>query len=333
MKKLLLASLFLALAFSTSAQTNNFYFDFGRHDNTNGHATANPDANGNYWNNIGTVTNGFSLPNLINSINITSSYSLVVSGAGFDFNGILNGGLRTPFASQFSGNEDFAINTVTEDYFFTTLASNGPSVEFSGLNSLKKYRFKIFGCRNTNSLRTSQYTLQGAGSAVTGTLNTSSVAGLGGIVYISSTVTYPTTLNIDYKLASETGFTQAVTFYGNNSSAYYSDYVLPDANNKIKLSLTVVTGGFAYINAIKMEEYDVSTNNITPSDNVNIKINKAQGKVLIDGTCSKVDIYTVFGVIVLTYNNMSDSEIDITKLNKGIYVLVIDGKNRFKFSY
>jgi hypothetical protein len=333
MKKLLLASLFLVLVVSISAQTNIFYFDFGRHDNTNGHATTNPDTNGNYWNNVGTVTSGYSLPNLINSINTTSAYSLAVTGAGFDFNGILNGGLRTPYASQFSGNEDFTISSVTEDYFFTTLTSNGPSVEFSGLNSLKKYRFKIFGCRNTNSLRTSQYTLQGAGSAVTGTLNTSSVTGLGGPVYISSTVTYPATFNIDYKLASEIGFTQAVTFYGNNSSVYYSDYVLPDANNKIKLSLTVVTGGFAYINAIKMEEYDVSTNNITPSENVNFKINKTQGKVMIDGTCSKVDIYDVSGVRVVTYNKMNDSEIDISKLNKGIYVLVIDGKNRFKFSY
>jgi len=82
-----------------------------------------------------------------------------------------------------------------------------------------------------------------------------------------------------------------------------------------------------------MEEYDVSTNNITPSENVNFKINKTHGKVMIDGTCSKVDIYAVSGVRVLTYNKMNDSGIDITKLNKGIYVLVIDGKNRFKFSY
>lgn len=333
MKKNLLTLLFLTTALSFYAQTAIFYFDFGRHDNTNGHATINPDANGNYWNNVGTVTNGYTLPNLISSTNSASTYSLGVTASGFDFNGILNGGLRTPYATQFAGNEDFAISTVTEDYFFTTLTSNGPSIEFAGLNSLKKYRFKIFGCRNTNSLRTSQYTLQGAGNAVTGTLNTSSVAGLGGTVYISSTVTYPTTLNIDYKLASETGFTQAVTFYGNNSSVYYSDYVLPDANNKIKLSLTVVTGGFAYINAIKMEEYDVSTKLPSSTKMSGISVDKVQGKVFIQGNCTSADIYTLSGVKVLTKRISGDTGIDISSLAKGVYVLVLDNTKRFKISY
>ena len=32
--------------------------DFGRHDNTNGHATVSPDVNGNHWNNLSPTSGG-----------------------------------------------------------------------------------------------------------------------------------------------------------------------------------------------------------------------------------------------------------------------------------
>jgi len=261
MKKLhvLLFGLFICLL-SLNAQTlsQKFYFDFGKHDNINGEATVNPDKNGNYWNNVGTVTVNYSQPNLINSTNSASSLALTVTGSSFDYNGILNGGLLTPYESQLVGNEDLAINTATEDYFFTTLTANGPSIEFSGLNPAKKYKFKIFGSRNSASLRTSQYVFQGAGSPITATLSTSTVAGLGGLVYTKSTYSPSTnTRNQDYSLTNVSPYTVQNTYYGNNSTVYASDYIAPDVNNKIKITLTVVTGGFAYINCLKMEEYSV----------------------------------------------------------------------------
>lgn len=336
MKKTLLASLLTLIVISVSSQTpsQKFYFDFGRHDTTNGEATINADINGNYWNNVGTITVNYNLPNIINSTNTSTTLALTITGANFDYNGILNGGLRTPYASQFVGNEDFAINTVTEDYFFTTLTSNGPAIEFSGLNSTKKYRFKIFGCRNSNSLRTSQYTFQGGGTAVSGTLNTSTVTGLGGTVYIDPAVSYPTNLNINYKLASETGFTQAVTFYGNNSSVYTSDYIVPDTNNKIKVSLTVVTGGFAYINAIKIEEFNNGTTDVSDKINNQLRVypSRTSDVLHVEGEKNNVDIYSISGTKLISYKETCLSTVNVSKLSKGMYLLVVDGTETFKFT-
>lgn len=271
-----LVFLFCSIGFQAQTLQQKFLFDFGRHDGINGEATSIPDGKGNYWNNVGTNTVNYSLPKLINSAKVESTLALTITNANFDYNGILNGGLLTPFESQLVGNEDFAINTATEDYFFTTLTANGPSIEFSGLNPTKKYKFKIFGSRNSASLRTSQYVFQGSGTAITATLNTSTVAGLGNLVYTRSTYSPSTnTRNQDYSLTSVSPYTFQNTYYGNNSSVYVTDFIVPDVNNKIKLTLTVAAGGFAYINCMKIEEYSfdqvdanaisISGNNITSS--------------------------------------------------------------------
>ena len=248
---------------STLSVNQNLFFDFGPNETTNGDVTVNPDVNGNYWNNItpsaggAGVTNGTSYSSLINSSNSATSYGLAFTAAGFITNGKLNGGLLSAYASQFGSNSELAISTATEDYIYTGATTNGPVITFSGLNTSKRYRFKIFGCRNSNTDRAGQYTLQGAGTATVGTLQSSTLAGLGGTVYIDAATSYPANLNVSYTLTSSGSNTQAVTYYGNNSSVYYSGLIQPDGSGNVTLTAisTTPTQAFAYINALKIEEY------------------------------------------------------------------------------
>ena len=252
--------------FTIAGITQNFYFDFGPKDGTNGDETINPDTNGNYWNNISNNTGGAVMPlstfsGLKNSKNATSGYSLTFSGTQFTTNGKLHGGLLSPYTSQIAYNSDLAIASATEDYIYTQAQTNGPVITFSGLNTSKKYKFKIFGSRNVSSNRTTQYTLQGDGAAVTGTLATSTApTGLGGTVYINSSITYPTANNstVSYTLTSQGSNTQAVTYYGNNSSVYASGFMTPGSSGTITLTtVTTAAASYAYINALKIEEYDM----------------------------------------------------------------------------
>lgn len=340
MKKTVLSILFATALFSASAQTaeRKFYFDFGPNDVTNGNVTANPDLNSNHWNNIIVATLDYTSPDLINSAGTTSTLALKITATGFSTSsGIRQGGLTTPYASQFTGNEDFAINTATQDYFWTSLGTNGPSIEFSGLNPAKKYRFKILGSRNSNTDRTSKYTFQGAGTAVFGTHNTSSVAGLGGSVYTSNLVTYnpATTARIqDYSLTSVEPFTVLNTYYGNNSTVYTSEYIIPDVNNKIKLTTTAYNGGFAYINALKIEEYNSGTTEVAASNSSQLRVYPTQVSDIlnVDGANQSVDIFTVSGVKVLTQKGAAISKLNVSTLYKGMYLLVVDGKETFRFN-
>ncbi|MEI8273607.1 MAG: T9SS type A sorting domain-containing protein [Paludibacter sp.] len=261
----------------------SIFFDFGPKDGTNGDETTGADANGNYWNNISTATGSTTMPlntpfaGLLNSANLNTGYSLSFTNTGFITNGKLNGGLLSPFTSQFGTNSELVIASATEDYIYTGSTTNGPVITFSGLNPAKKYKFKIFGCRNSNSDRAGQYTLQGAGAATVGTIQSSTATGLGGTVYIDAATSYPTNLNVSYTLTSSGSNTQAVTYYGNNSTVFTSGLIQPDGTGVITLTTitTTPTQAFAYINCMKMEEYSaaqvdassisVSGSNITAS--------------------------------------------------------------------
>ncbi|MEI6555268.1 MAG: YDG domain-containing protein [Paludibacter sp.] len=249
---------------SVMSVNQNLFFDFGPIEGTNGDATTNPDANGNYWNNISNAAGGTGwsttyppFTNLINSGNTNSGFTLAFTANGFTANGKLNGGLLSPYTSQFGSNSEFAIATATEDYIFTSNTSNGPVIKFSGLNTAKKYKFKIFGSRNTNIDRAAQYTLQGAGAPSVGTLQSSTATGLGGTVYINAATIYPTNLNVSYTLTSSGSNTQAVTYYGNNSTVYTSGLIEPDGTGAISLTTITTTpsSAYAYINCMKIEEY------------------------------------------------------------------------------
>ncbi len=273
MKKILFV-IFIIGVTSIKSQTNiqNFLFDFGplSTNTADGDITVSPDWHSNYWNNISGVTagnnvaipTGTNYPNLVNTVNQATTYALNFnSTTTFRTNGKVNGGLRSPYGIQFGADSVFDIATATVDYIFTQAATlpTAPSFKITGLNTSKTYRFKIFGCRNTNIARTSFFNLQGAGSVVSGTLNTSSVAGLGGTVYFPDGSTPTTSFDLAYKLTSQTGYTLAGTYYGNNNSVYTSDYITPNASGEITISVySTSANAYAYINCMKMEECDVS---------------------------------------------------------------------------
>lgn len=221
--------------------TQSFLLDFGCNDVTNGDITTSPDGNGNYWNNI--YLSG------IGNINSTNFPAITLKNAsgnettlGFSFvsgsfyltgKQTANGGLLSPVASNFGTNAELAIATATEDYGFTsaTTPASAPVIKFTGLDQTKIYVFKVFASRSGTTTRTSQYTIQGYGTAVVGTLN-SSTAGTGtnlGNVYVSSGIT-------------------------------------PSTSGEISLAtISLVASNNAYINCMKLEEYyyPVTTNSVT----------------------------------------------------------------------
>ncbi|MEI7503070.1 MAG: Ig-like domain-containing protein, partial [Paludibacter sp.] len=250
---------FLLFFISLSAQTlvQKFYFDFGPIDVTNGDITINPDINANYWNNLPNLSGSIGTPSfssLKNSANGSTSYGLIFTVSGFITNGKLNGALLSPVAANFGADADMAIATATEDYIYNTSASGGPSFKLTGLDPLKQYRFKIFASRNVTTTRTSQYTLQGAGAAVVGTLN-SSTTGTG----------------------------------ANLGTIYTSSYISPSSAGEISITTVTTTpasDNFAYINCMKMEEYAVNQVDAT-------SISIAGNDIISSGATSQMSVVYV----------------------------------------
>lgn len=330
---------------STLSVKQSLFFDFGPRDGANGDETTNPDANGNYWNNISNalVTTGITgwsttypaFTNLFNSGNANTGFTLAFTANGFTANGKQNGGLLTPQTSQFGSNSDLAIATATEDYIFTGNTSNGPVVKFSGLNTAKKYKFKIFGSRNVSTDRAAQYTLQGEGAPSVGALQSSTVTGLGGTVYIGQLVNYPTNLNVLYALAPADTLTKAVTYYGNNSTVYSSGLIQPDGTGAITLTTITTTpsSAFAYINCMKIEEY---ADNRTTADfrsgfsETKVYPTSFSNQISVEGAVSSIEIYNALGILINKLKATEKAVINTSQLGKGIYVLVVDGNKSYK---
>ena len=220
-------------SFSLTAQTvlQKIYVDFGPNDVTNGNVTPGPDANSNYWNNpTNPAANTFI--SLVNAANIPTGFNLVITAALLS-NGIQNGGLLSPNQILLG---ELAIATATQDYFFTTTAG---SFKLTGLNTSKAYKFYLFGSRNNaDPARITAYTVTGL-TTNAGNLQ-SSGTNLGGAGY-----------------------------NGNNSSFFISEAIIPNATGEISISIAAFSGGFGYLNMMKVEELsqvDASSIAITGND-------------------------------------------------------------------
>ena len=193
--------------------------DFGRHDGgVNGTATASPDVNGNYWNNIGPtiqdVTNGTKLLNLVTVTNGATGIGVETTTDTWDCNGRLNGGLTNSPQSSLGR---LAIVTATEDYFFTTTSG---SFKLTGLDTNRTYDLTFFGTRATNQTRITRYTV-GSGST---NLMTS---GLG------SGVVAPNQ---------------------NDATTAVLRALAPSAAGEISITVSTNGGGFAYLGCLQIEE-------------------------------------------------------------------------------
>ncbi|MCB1071165.1 MAG: hypothetical protein KDL31_12495, partial [Kiritimatiellae bacterium] len=193
--------------------------DFGRHDGgTNGDTTPSPDPNGNYWNNIGpatqTVSNGTHLANLVNTTNGTTGISIEMITSGWEANGTANGGLLTPSPALLG---ELAVTNATMDYFFTTVSS---TLRLSGLNTGSLYNLTFFGTREITTTRISTYTV---GSNSTNLQTSGTGIGDGG-------------------------------YNGNNNNTVTLSDLSPNASGEIDMTLSVDTGGFAYLGILKIDE-------------------------------------------------------------------------------
>ncbi|NQW77323.1 MAG: Ig-like domain-containing protein, partial [Cytophagales bacterium] len=230
MKKTTLIISLLLLVNMMFGQTlsQRLYFDFGPSDGTNGNITGSPDGSGNYWNNIINLASSSEGVTLINQSNEKSGLGLSIL-SDFLSNGKLNGGLLAPETSKLG---DLALASVTEDYFFTTSSGN---FKLTGLDPDKGYKFYIFNSRNVTNPRFTKFTF--TGSTVSSENLQSSGRDLGGSGY-----------------------------HGNNSTIITTSMLFPDDKGEILINVLALSGGFGYINGMKLEEYDVNNIDATSID-------------------------------------------------------------------
>jgi hypothetical protein len=218
MKKILFVSICTMLGLTVlNAQTlaKTIYVDFGPTGGTNAAITPSPDANGHYWNNATSASLG-SVSSLVDDKNAATSYNLTVTD-DFTVNTTINYG---PNGTAEANLGDLAIDTATRDYFYLDSANGFPTGQFtiSNLNPTKGYKFSVFASRPTTSTRITQYVFNGS-SSYTDQVQTSN------------------------------GTTGNITTLLNTPILY------PNASGIITIDLSIISGGYGYINAMKMEEY------------------------------------------------------------------------------
>lgn len=198
-------------------QEQQFLIDFGPNDGTNGNITSVPDFNGNYWNNYTDAAVSVMPTTLINTNNSNSGYLLEVTERMYT-NGILNGGLLTSDNNLLG---DLAINTATQDYFYT---ANKGELLFTNLNVDNAYQIEIFASRNSTNIRETKYHLIGKN---------------------------------DYKEVLQTSGTDigGVGYHGNTTTVINSGLIFPDCEGKIRLEVIEEAGNYAYINLVRITEY------------------------------------------------------------------------------
>ncbi len=218
MKKTLLLFLFIITTLLPNAQTLNqsFYVDFGPTGGTKGAVTSSPDENNNYWNNATSGTLS-SVTDLINSTGATTTLALEITD-NFVVNTSVNYGPTTTSSTDIG---NLSISTATQDYFYLETGGSGNSagqLTFKNLDANKGYIFTIFGSRPTGSVRITNYIIAGVNS-------------------------------FTEQLQTSDGST------GNLTNLVTSDMIIPTEDGNITLDVSIISGSFGYINAIKIEEY------------------------------------------------------------------------------
>jgi hypothetical protein len=195
--------------------------DFGPNDKENGNATSSPDKNGVFWNNVSNPEYKASLP--LFDAHKSSQQMVLEMNDSMGKNGIQHGGLLTPRTEALS---DLAVFTATQDYFYVN-GENKASILLKGLDTNKQYKFFIFGSRNTQIPRKSFYALHGK-NVSHGILQTSGI--------------------------KPTGSTDRI--HGNDAKVFVSNLIQPTKEGTIDLHIKIAEGGFAYLNALKIEIYN-----------------------------------------------------------------------------
>ncbi|MEI8272912.1 MAG: hypothetical protein WCG08_09845, partial [Paludibacter sp.] len=203
--------------------TSSVLIDFGAtNDGTYNKNTTSP-TNGNYWNNFTNNGKDGTSPSYFvdKTTGLATNFNAIVTTT-FSVNNTVSLGLTGT-----SIGNDLQVDNATMDAFYAGTADTKNSIDFTGLNPVKRYRFYIFGCRPASDQRVTRYTLTGS-TTTSGDLQTTNT-NLGG-----------------------SGIN------GNTTSLYISPFIY---SNSSKISLDVVNAPYAtgtkmgYLNSLKMEEY------------------------------------------------------------------------------
>ncbi len=260
----------------TAQSERRYYFDFGATPQgaNKCELTQSPDKNGNHWNNITNTSDGSKyadagsvFANLIDSKGLQSGITVTLNDR-FSTNGMSGGGgLLTPNAEKLA---DFAVSSATCDYYFYEADQSDCSLTFGGLDESKAYRFHIFASRSASDNRTGNYRLNGY-NIWSGTLQAAG-ANIGG-----------------------NGVNQ------NNSNILVSDYVFPDADGNIRLTIMRQSGTYIPLNCMKIEEYrDIKK----PLINKFLSVSLAG--TAIDGRRQQIDQAIIGGIHSGVFHGVAD---------------------------
>jgi len=215
-----------------------FFIDFGKNNNgLDGERTIRFDVNGNYWNNVYSngdnwtigASDGSGNINLYDAAGNQTDCGLEMVSE-VRFNGVRNGALGgndSPDEPKAELLGDLAIKTATFDYLYIENNDNQRAeIHFKNLNREKQYVFHVLGSRKDdgNEGRVGRISITG-GNSIMG-IHQMGGAGIG---------------------ANGENY--------NNKNIFISDPIVPDVNGTINLTMRHWLG-FAHINCMKIEEIE-----------------------------------------------------------------------------
>jgi hypothetical protein len=296
MKKILLLSISVMFGFAgLNAQTleKKIFVDFGPTGGTNAAITPSPDTNGNYWNNFTSATLG-SVSSLVDEKNAVTGFNMTITD-DFTINQSTNYG---PNGTTQANLGDLAIDTATRDYLYLDSANGFPTGQFtiSNLDPAKGYKFYVFASRPTASIRISQYIFNGA-SSYTDQVQTSD------------------------------GTT------GNIATLLKTPILNPNTSGVITIDLSIVSGGYAYINALKMEQYNTSLKVDAPKLNENnVRVYENNGVLYVNSVAvaiSNIKVFDIEGRLIAEQKNVKSNTavINNLKVTHQVYIVKITGED------
>jgi hypothetical protein len=208
--------------------------DFGAASELDGTPTPGIDPFGQTWNNWHPVQGGEPVPagTRLEALQTTdgsaTGIAMEVLNAFTGVNGRRNGGLFGERAPQVELLGNLAVETATEDYFFTTQTG---SFKLTGLDPDKHYTFRFFGSRENDQQRITRY-------RVTGTTAT---------VSYSPYADIPTSGPASAKTAGDTGNDHAIGLISG---------IQPRPNGEVIIEVLPHAGGFGYLASMEISVTD-----------------------------------------------------------------------------
>ncbi len=189
--------------------------------------TASPDANGNHWNNLKSITTStYTAPLTMLDQEGSTVDDFTISFKDFANSGSSNGGQTNLGANM--ALSDLNITSATTDYFFVSGSTQG-SLLIEGLDVNKAYRFDIFGYRATATSRITTYQVKGSNA----------VAPINTLVSNNNTTDFFTS---DYVYPNASGEIEILVGHDNTSFGYINLLRMSQFTPMVEVEDISVTG-------------------------------------------------------------------------------------------